>query len=266
VENVTAPLDPDQIPPFDPIHLSREAMRARLPKRFYEEAAVVERDGGFHVALDGRTARTPGRNRLVLPTRAAAEAVAVEWAAQGERIDPAAMPATRLVNSALDGVAADPASARAEIVSHASSDLLCYRAGEPEKLVARQSDLWDPVLAWANAELGARFFVVQGISFVAQPRLSLAAVTRAVEAVPAPFALAALNLMTVLSGSALIALAVAHGSLEPDAAWAAAHVDEDVQIETWGEDAEAAVRRARRFADFAAAAELLRRVGFGREA
>jgi chaperone required for assembly of F1-ATPase len=257
---VTAPLDPPSTLPTDPIRASQEAMRARLPKRFYKEAAVVERDGGFRVALDGRTARTPGRNVLMLPTRAAAEAIAAEWAAQGERIDPATMPVTRLVNSALDGVADDPAPVRAEIVKYAASDLLCYRAGEPAKLVARQSDLWDPVLAWTDAALGARFILVQGISFVAQPRSSLAAVTRAVEAVPAPFALAALNLMTVLSGSALLALAVAHGSLTPDAAWMAAHVDEDVQIETWGEDAEAAARRARRFVDFATAAELLRRV------
>src|SRR5262245_41547679 len=99
-------------------------MRTRLPRRFYKEAAVVERDGGFHVALDGRTARTPGRNAMMLPTRAAAEAVAAEWAAQGERIDPAAMPVTRLVNSALDGVQDDPAPVRAEIVKYAASDLL----------------------------------------------------------------------------------------------------------------------------------------------
>ena len=235
-------------------------MRTRLPKRFYKEATVVERDGGFHVVLDGRTARTPGRNVLMLPTRVAGEGVAAEWAAQGERIDPATMPVTRLVNSALDGVADDPAPVRAEIVKYAASDLLCYRAGEPEKLVAHQSLLWDPVLAWADAELGARFFLAQGIGFVTQPPSSLGAVTRAVEAVPAPFALAALNLMTVLSGSALLALAVAHGTLSTDAAWMAAHVDEDVQIATWGEDAEAAARRARRFIDFAAAAELLRRV------
>src|SRR5262245_740623 len=103
-------------------------MRARLPKRFYKEAAVVERDDGFHIALDGRTARTPGRSPVMLPTRASAEVVAAEWAAQGERIDPAAMPVTRLVNSALDGVAADPAPVRAEIIKYASSDLLCYRA------------------------------------------------------------------------------------------------------------------------------------------
>jgi chaperone required for assembly of F1-ATPase len=263
---MTASFDPPGATPADPIRASQQAMRAPLPKRFYKDASVVERDDGFHVALDGRTARTPGRNRLVLPTRAAAVAVAAEWAGQGARIDPAVMPVTRLVNSALDGVAADPAPVRAEIVKYAASDLVCYRAGEPDKLVARQSNLWDPVLAWADAALGARFFLAQGISFVAQSPSSLAAVTRAVEAVPAPFALAALNLMTVLSGSALIALAVAHGSLAPDAAWVAAHVDEDVQIETWGEDAEATARRARRFVDFAAAADLLRTVGSSREA
>jgi chaperone required for assembly of F1-ATPase len=260
VDRVTAPsIDPEN-PPSDPIRASQQAMRALLLKRFYKEAGVVDRADGFHIALDGRTAKTPGRNALMLPTREAAEVVAAEWAAQGERIDPATMPVTRLVNSALDGVAADPAPVRAEIVKYASSDLLCYRAGEPEKLVTRQSDLWDPVLAWAAAALGARFILAQGISFVAQPPSSLAAVTRAVDAVPVPFGLAALNLMTVLSGSALLALAVVRGYLTPDAAWTAAHVDEDVQIETWGEDAEAAQRRARRFRDFAAAAELLRGV------
>ncbi len=259
------PADPSQTPPAeparDPIRASQQAMRTPLPKRFYKEAGVIERDGGFHIALDGRTAKTPGRNSLALPTRPAAEAVAAEWAAQGERIDPAAMPVTRLANSAIDGVAIDAAPVREEILKHAACDLLCYRAGEPERLVARQADLWDPVLAWADAALGARFFLAQGVSFVSQPPSSLAAIARAVDAAPVPFGLAALNLMTVLSGSALLALAVAHRHLTPEAAWAAAHVDEDVQIETWGADAEAVVRRARRFADFAAAAELLRRVG-----
>jgi chaperone required for assembly of F1-ATPase len=195
---VTAPpADPSQMPPAeparDPIRASQQAMRTPLPKRFYKEAGVIERDGGFHIALDGRTAKTPGRNALALPTRPAAEAVAAEWAAQGERIDPAAMPVTRLANSAIDGVAIDAAPVREEILKHAACDLLCYRAGEPERLVARQADLWDPVLAWADAALGARFFLAQGVSFVSQPPSSRAAIARAVDAVPAPFGLAALN-------------------------------------------------------------------------
>ncbi|WP_248310405.1 ATP12 family protein [Bosea sp. 117] len=231
----------------------------RRPKRFYTRAEAAAGEGGFRVELDGRPIRTPGRNLVAVPSRDTAEALAAEWAAQGERVDPMTMPLTRLVNSALDGVARDPRAVADEIVRYAGSDLLCYRAEAPERLVDRQTLHWDPVLDWARDTLGARFILTQGIIFVDQPPSAVAAVD---EALPAdPLRLAALNLMTTLSGSALLALAVWHGLLSPEAAWAAAHVDEDVQIEMWGEDAEAMERRAARWRDFSAAAALLRQIG-----
>jgi chaperone required for assembly of F1-ATPase len=193
---------------------------------------------------------------LALPTRALAEAVAAEWEAQGERIDPATMPLTRLANSTIDGVIARQAEVRAEIVKYAGSDLLCYRAEGPEELIRRQAETWDPVLAWARAALGADFNVSQGVMPAAQPDAATEAVARALQP-HGPFALAAIHVMTTQMGSALLALAHAHGHLSAEAAWVAAHVDEDWQISQWGEDAEAKARRDRRWAEMQAASRLL---------
>ena len=216
-------------------------------------------EGGFTLRLDGKRAMTPARNPLAVPQPALAEAIAAEWAGQGEFIDPAAMPVTRLANSAIDGVAARPAEVQAEVLAYAGTDLLCYRAGEPEGLVARQREAWDPLLAWAETALRLASCWRRAIVHVAQPEATLAALSAAIEAFDEPFRLAGLALATTLSGSALIALALAEGALDVDAAWAAAHVDEDWNIAQWGEDAEAAARRAQRFADFKAAALALRR-------
>lgn len=245
----------------DPMRVAQQAMKASLPRRFYKEATAVERDGAFVLLLDGRPARTPGRALIALPTRAAGEAVAAEWAAQGERIEPATMPLTRLANSAIDGVAREMPAVAAEIVKYAGSDLLCYRADGPERLIERQRALWDPILAWARDSFGARFDLAEGVMFIAQPEATLAAVAAAVDRFATPFALAALNIMTTLSGSALIALAVAHGRLSAEDGWAAAHVDEDVQMEIWGKDEEALARRAVRWRDFSAAARMIEVVG-----
>ncbi|MBX3539030.1 MAG: ATPase [Chelatococcus sp.] len=233
-----------------------ESPSPALPKRFYTVAGVDARPEGFALVLDGRGARTPGRKPLQFPTQAMAEAVAAEWAAQDDVIDPRRMPLTRLANSAIDGVADNGEAVAAEVVRYAGSDLLCYRADHPEKLVARQVALWDPVLDWARAELGARFILAEGVMHVEQPAAALAAVAARVQRYPGPFALAALNVMTTLSGSVLLALAVAEGHLSPAEAWTAAHVDEDAQIEVWGEDEEASARREARWLDFAAAAHL----------
>jgi chaperone required for assembly of F1-ATPase len=201
--------------------------------------------------------RTPAKRELALPSKALAEALAAEWEAQGDRIDPATMPLTRLVNSALDGVAGREAEVRAEIAKYAVSDLLCYRAEGPSELVRRQAVAWDPILAWAREALGARLSTAQGIVPVAQPE----AATRAIESGLArldPLALAAHHVMTTLTGSALLALAHGHRRLTAEEAWAAAHVDEDWQISQWGEDAEAKARRDRRWSEMQAASRLLR--------
>jgi chaperone required for assembly of F1-ATPase len=144
----------------DPLQLARKDARPALPRRFYKDVAVAEEPNGFAITLDGRKLKTPAKADLVLPVYTAAEAVAAEWRAQGEEIDPRTMPMTRLVNSALDGVAHDVEGVIADMVKYAGSDLVCYRAAEPEGLVAAQSEMWDPVLAFAREELGARFICV----------------------------------------------------------------------------------------------------------
>jgi chaperone required for assembly of F1-ATPase len=200
--------------------------------------------------------RTPAKQELAVPTRALAEALAVEWEAQGERIDPATMPLTRLVNSVLDGVTGREAEVRGDVAKYAASDLLCYRAEGPAELVRRQAEAWDPVLAWAREALGARLVLGEGVVPVAQPSAATAAVEGALAELDA-FSLAAHYVMTTLTGSALLALAHARGRLTAEEAWAAAHVDEDWQISQWGEDAEAKARRDRRWAEMQAASRLL---------
>jgi chaperone required for assembly of F1-ATPase len=212
------------------------------------------------VLLDGKPVRTPAGRELAVPVKALAEALAAEWAAQGERIDPAAMPLTRLVNSALDGVTDRAAEVRAEIVKYAASDLLCYRAEGPAELVRRQAKAWDPVLAWAGSELDVHLATGQGIVPVAQPPAALDVVASRLTSLGA-LALAAYHVITTLTGSALLALAHARGRLTAEEAWAAAHIDEDWQIGQWGEDAEAQARRARRWAEMQAASRLLALLG-----
>ena len=242
----------------DPVRRAQNQMRQPLPKRFYEDAAAVETADGFAVHLDGRPVRTPGKALLALPSAAAAALVAAEFAAQGETIDPVSMPVLRLVNTALDGVAADTQAVLEDVIRFSASDLVCYRAGEPEALVARQAQAWDPVLDWARSALGARFFLAEGVMHVEQPRESVGAVGMWLRQREEPLRLAAIHVMTTLTGSALIALGVEAGGFSPDEAWAAAHVDEDWTVELWGEDAEAAARRQARRRDFDAAVALLR--------
>lgn len=252
--------------PVDPYALARNEARASQLKRFYKEATILPRDGGFVLMLDGREARTPARAPLSLPTLAAAELLAAEWNRQGDIIEPSTMPATRLVNSVIDGVAHSMEAVTAEMVRYAGTDLLCYRAEEPADLVARQAEAWDPVLAWAREAWQARLSLGEGVMHVAQPPQAIEALGRAVavgvgEGAGAPFRLGALHLMTTLTGSALLGLAVLHGHSATADAWAKAHVDEDFQIARWGEDAEAAVRRERRWHDMRAAGELAARLG-----
>ncbi len=243
--------------PDNPMSAAQAAMRPAALKRFYSGASVGEADGGFALLLDGRGARTPAKQPIVAPNRGLAEAIAREWAVQGETIDPAAMPLTRLVNSALDGVAGARHETRAEIARYAEADLTCYRADAPEALVAAESAAFDPVLEWAGEALGAHFRVAEGIVHRAQPQAALDAVRAALEAFDEPIALAALHVATSLTGSALLALALARGRLSAEEAWRIAHVGEDFQISQWGEDADARARREARRRDFEAAAHAL---------
>ena len=245
----------------DAISLVRDATKQVLPKRFYKDATVVERDGAFDVQLDGRPVRTPRQRPLSMPTRAAAELVAAEWRAQVDTIDPSTMPLTRLVNAALDGVVDDIPATAAEIVKYAGSDLLCYRASEPPSLQAAQSAAWDPILDWTHDAFGARMALAEGIVFVTQSPAAIAAIRDAVDAIAtgehAALRIAALNVLTTLTGSALLALAIDAQASSPDSAWTAAHVDEDEQMRVWGFDAEALRRRTKRRDEFDAACALL---------
>lgn len=243
---------------FDPVKNAQKAMRAVLPKRFYKTAEAVETESGFAVQLDGRTAKTSGKKPLVLPTKALAELVAFEFAAQKEFIDPFSMPALRIVNPAIDSVSGLMAEVRADIANYAGTDLLCYRANEPEKLIARQNQQWNPIIARAETEIGARFILAEGVMHVAQLPATLAAFNARLEkATPDAFTLAATHVLTSMSGSALIAISVTAGWLNVSDAWAAAHLDEDWTIEFWGEDLEAQARRAKRWLEFEAAAKVI---------
>ena len=239
--------------PDDPVAAVQRQTRRELPKRFYETPEIVEQDGLFHLRLDGRPALSPGRNVLAVTDRALAEAMCSEWQAQGEHIDPAAMPVTRLVNTVLDGVIGNEPAICADILGYAGSDLLCYRAGEPRGLVDRQRALWDPVVAWVEGLLDIRLKLGEGVVHVEQPREVRIAMKLKLAVYTDPFALAGLSLATSLTGSVLLALAAAEGYLSPSDAWRAAHVDEDWNIAQWGEDAEAVARRADRHRDFMAA-------------
>jgi chaperone required for assembly of F1-ATPase len=238
----------------DPMRAAQANMRPPPVSRFYKAVEVREAHGRHALLLDGRGARTPGRNPLSATSRPLMLKVAEEWDRQRETIDPANMPLTRLLNSAIDGVAHTVAETRADVLGYAGSDLLCYRAEEPDTLVARQAHAFDPVLRWAAESLGARFNVTTGVMHVAQPPEALAAIAAALDTYDDPVALAALSVMTTLTGSALLALAVARGFLSAEAAWQAAHVDEDFQAERWGEDTEAVARREARWREFEAAA------------
>jgi len=241
----------------DPVRRAQIQMRTPLPKRFYKDVTVAAGETGFVVHLDGRPVRTPAKALLELPTERAAELVAAEFSAQGETIDPVTMPVMRLVNTAVDGVAKEADAVMEDILRFSASDHLCYRADSPEALVARQNALWDPVLDWARDALGARFNLAEGVMHVEQPREAIAAVGHHLRPRAEPLRLAALHLMTSLTGSALLALSVEAGALSAEEAWDAAHVDEDWQVEQWGQDAEAMARRANRKRDMLAAVALL---------
>jgi len=247
--------------PLDPTEAARRAVRPQRRRRFYDRVDVTKGEGGFGLALDGRPVKTPARRALAAPSRALAEALADEWRAQGEYIDPSAMPLTRLANSIIDGVtdAAGPVAAEAE--RYLSSDLTFYRAASPEGLVARQAAAWDPLIGWARDALGARFVLGEGVTFVTQPEEALAAARAAIPRdatdVKQIWRLGALHVITTLTGSALIALAVLNRRLSIEEAWAAAHVDEDWNMELWGRDDLALERRAFRFAEMQAAGKVL---------
>jgi chaperone required for assembly of F1-ATPase len=244
--------------PLDPEEAVRRTTRVPQRKRFYKQAGISETPDGFGITLDGKPVRTPSGRPLLAPTRDIAEGIAAEWNAQGEVLDPLTMPLTRFANSVGEGVIDRVEAVSEDVAKYLGSDLLFYRAAHPEALVAREAALWDPVLFWAADTLGAHFILAEGIVHVRQPE---SAIATARAALPRdPWSIAALHVVTTLTGSALLALALKHEVLDPDQVWAAAHVDEDWNCEKWGIDAEVAARRAARLVDFTAAASVLKSV------
>jgi chaperone required for assembly of F1-ATPase len=244
----------------DPVRRAQIQMKNPLPKRFYKGVGIGEEAGRFAIELDGRTVKTPAKRLLSLPTRAAAELVAAEWRDQVDIINPGTMPITRLVNSALDGVANELDAVVDDIVKYAGTDLLCYRAETPQSLVEAQAGKWDPVLYWAAETFGARFILAAGIIHQQQPATAIAAFAKALGKYRDPLAIGALHTITSLTGSALLALALAEGRLTAEEVWTAAHADEDWNIEHWGSDAEAEARRAHRWQDMKASSDLFNAV------
>jgi chaperone required for assembly of F1-ATPase len=241
--------------PLDPQEAARRAARTPRRKRFYAKAGIAEADGGFAVTLDGKPIRTPSGRVITIPAQEIAQAVAAEWEAQTEAIDPLTMPLTRFANSVVEAVVDRVGLVADDIARYFNSDLLFYRAGHPQGLVEREASHWDPVLFWAADELGAHFILAEGIVHVSQPEQAVAAARGALP--DGPWSVAALHVVTTLTGSALLALALGRGVLDADQVWAAAHVDEDWNAEQWGQDEEAAERRAMRAVDFRAAARIL---------
>ena len=221
-------------------------------KRFYKQVSVE--DGA--ILLDGRPVRTPARAPLVLSSPALADAVADEWRAQGEDIDPRSMPLTGLANAAIDRVAPDPAAFARPLAAYAESDLLCYRADAPEELVERQAGAWDPLLDCARGRYDVHFTVTSGVIHAPQPPATVARLGEALLARDA-FALAAMSPLVTIGGSLVAALALAEGRIGAEQAFDMTHLDELWQAEHWGEDQLALEARAARRLDFMAAAQLL---------
>ena len=212
-------------------------------KRFYKETAVDLGDGGHRVLLDGRPMRTPAKAVLVVPTRALAEAIAAEWDEVPDKADinVSHLPLTRLAATGHDRVTTQRARVIEDTAKYAGSDMLCYRASEPDTLVKRQHEIWQPLLDWAAERYGARLVVVEGLAFVVQPADAVSRLHQAV-ASHSDLGLSALYNLTHISGSLVVALAVAEGHLPAADAFAAAQLDELYQIERWGEDPIAAQR------------------------
>jgi chaperone required for assembly of F1-ATPase len=231
-------------------------VKRQLPKRFYKQAAVMPHDGGFAVGLDGRVPKTPAMKPVVVASRPVADAMAVEWSAQGEFIDPQTMPLVRLVNSAVEAGEDSIPALRAEIVKYAGNDLMLYRADAPEALVRRQDQFWDAALVALARHFNIAFQPTVGIVHQPQPPATLGRVAAALEDEPL-LPLTAMNAITSITGSGLLAVAVRHGLLTAEEAWLAAHVDEDYNVELWGEVEEITTRRAKRRAEYDSAILLL---------
>jgi chaperone required for assembly of F1-ATPase len=225
-------------------------------KRFWKQADVVEAESGFAISLDGRRLKTPGRSDLFAPTKALADAIAAEWQACGETVDPRAMPLTGLANAAIERVGPDRKAFAIGLARYAESDLICYRADGPAALVARQAESWDALLGWARRRYDVDFATCTGVMHVAQPEETVRKLGHAVASLD-DFQLAGLSPLVTIGGSLVAALAVLEEIMPAEDAWGAVSLDDRWQLEQWGEDAEARAALDARRRDFMAAARFL---------
>ena len=228
-------------------------MEDRGVKRFYRDVTAAEMEGGWRVLLDGRPVKSVGGRAQIVPNQPLAEALAAEWAAQGEEISPAGFILRDMTDFAIDVVAPDRDAAIRELVPYADTDTLCYRAEQGDPLRREQDKVWEPLLIAAEARLGARFERIGGVMHRAQPAEAMLAVETVLKAQDA-FILAALRNLAGLAASLLIGLTALEEDADPSALWAAAHLEEDWQARLWGRDAEAEARLAARRETFLAAA------------
>lgn len=222
------------------------------PKRFYEDAAAVVVAEGYAIELDGRPVRTPMGKPLVLPVQSLAEAIAQEWRDQGDKIDPHSMPLGGMANTAIDRVGTDRSTIMGNLLHFAETDMLCYRAEQPEDLAWRQSEEWQPLLDWAEENIGAYLRVTTGVLPVDQPDETMQALNEKL------FHLGDMELTAVASlaaacGSLILALAVAEERIDDEQAFQLSQLDESYQNERWGLDSEAQARQRRLRQDLASA-------------
>ncbi|GAA4215864.1 chaperone required for assembly of F1-ATPase [Sagittula marina] len=222
-------------------------------KRFWKDATVEPVEDGYAIKLDGRGVKTPAKTPLVVPTTGLAEAIADEWRAQEDKVNPALMPFTRTSNSALDKVATQHAEVAEMLAAYGDSDLLCYRADRPAELVARQNAEWDPLLEWAAEAFDARLTAQPGVMYQAQDKAALDRLSQHVHGQSA-FELAAFHDLVAMSGSLVLALAVVHGARDPETAWTLSRLDETWNEEQWGVDEDAAATAAIKRGEFLHAA------------
>jgi chaperone required for assembly of F1-ATPase len=234
---------------------------SQKPKRFWTKADIETTGGGYLLKLDGLTAKTPAKRDLQTRHESVAYAMAEEWNAVGEELDVFAMPLTRLLNVALDSVEDTRDEVVGATLAYLGSDLLCYRAESPEKLISQQSEMWDPVLQWAEQAHGIRLVTAGGIIFAEQPEQTLEKGRALLSNIAGDVeVLTAFHIATSLCGSFLLSLALHDTFLNAEEAWKAAHIDEDWNANLWGEDREALMARKARQRDFDAAAFVLRSV------
>ncbi len=213
------------------------------PKRFWKAASVVAEEGGFAVRLDDRPVKTPAKQPLLLPTKALADLVAAEWDAQSGLVNPETMPVTRMANSAIDKVIPQYHEVASLLTAYGETDHLCYRAAHPPALAAKQAMAWDPLLDWAAQSLHAPLLSTAGVAPIAQDAAVLARLHAQVLAL-GNFKLAAFHDLVSISGSLVLAFAVAHGRLTAEEGWHLSRLDESWQIALWGEDEDAAAAAA----------------------